>query len=75
MGQRFRLMFAFAMKSACSGTFSYHAQDFHDALELLKSGKINEADWSEVRSLDDGNQAFQDLVQGKVVNAKIFLAL
>ena len=57
------------------GSFSYHAQDFHDALELLKSGKINEADWSEVRSLDDGNQAFQDLVQGKVVNAKIFLTL
>ncbi|MEW9669888.1 galactitol-1-phosphate 5-dehydrogenase [Ammoniphilus sp. 3BR4] len=55
------------------GSFSYHAQDFHDALELLKSGRIDETEWSEIRSLEEGNQAFQDLVQGRVDKAKIFL--
>jgi threonine dehydrogenase-like Zn-dependent dehydrogenase len=55
-------------------SFSYHAQDFYDALELLKSGKINEHDWSEIRPLGAGNQAFLDLVQGRVAKAKIFLS-
>ncbi|MCY9667815.1 alcohol dehydrogenase catalytic domain-containing protein [Paenibacillus alginolyticus] len=57
------------------GSFSYQDQDFDYAVELLKSGKIDHAEWSEIRPLKDGNQAFQDLVQGKVENAKIFLAL
>jgi threonine dehydrogenase-like Zn-dependent dehydrogenase len=55
------------------GSFSYQNQDFTDAIELLKSGKIDQSGWSEIRSLKEGNQAFQDLVQGKVENAKIFL--
>jgi threonine dehydrogenase-like Zn-dependent dehydrogenase len=57
------------------GSFSYQNQDFEDALELLKSGRIDQSQWSEIRSLKAGNQAFQDLVQGKVENAKIFLTL
>lgn len=57
------------------GSFSYTNQDFHEALELLKSGRINEAEWSEIRSLSEGNQAFQDLVNGRVENAKIFLTV
>lgn len=55
------------------GSFSYDKQDFYDSIELLKSGKINESEWSEVRSLWDGDQAFQDLINGKVHHAKIFL--
>lgn len=55
------------------GSFSYDKQDFYDALELLKSGKINESDWSEIRSLRDGDRAFQDLIHGRVPHAKIFL--
>ncbi|PZE20596.1 galactitol-1-phosphate 5-dehydrogenase [Paenibacillus xerothermodurans] len=55
------------------GSFSYDAQDFHDALELLKSGKIDPTQWSEIRPLYEGNQAFQDLVNGRVAQAKIFL--
>jgi threonine dehydrogenase-like Zn-dependent dehydrogenase len=55
------------------GSFSYTSQDFHDSIELLKSGKINESEWSEIRPLSEGNQAFQDLVSGRVQNAKIFL--
>ncbi|MBP1155866.1 MULTISPECIES: alcohol dehydrogenase catalytic domain-containing protein [unclassified Paenibacillus] len=55
------------------GSFSYDKQDFYDSIELLKSGKIQESEWSEVRSLWDGDQAFQDLINGRVHNAKIFL--
>ncbi|MFM1654741.1 galactitol-1-phosphate 5-dehydrogenase [Brevibacillus sp. B_LB10_24] len=57
------------------GSFSYNAQDFYDALELLKSGKIDETEWSEIRSLQDGNRAFQDLIRGRVDRAKIFLIM
>ena len=35
------------------GSFSYHMQDFHDSLELLKSGKINETEWSHIRPLSE----------------------
>jgi threonine dehydrogenase-like Zn-dependent dehydrogenase len=55
------------------GSFCYTPQDFYDALDILKSGKIDEKEWSEIRSLKDGNEAFKDLIQGKVNNAKIFL--
>lgn len=55
------------------GSFSYDKQDFYDSIELLKSGKIQESEWSEIRSLWDGDQAFQDLINGRVHNAKIFL--
>ncbi|MCZ8515098.1 galactitol-1-phosphate 5-dehydrogenase [Paenibacillus filicis] len=55
------------------GSFCYEAQDFHDALQLLIRGKIDETPWSEIRSMQDGNQAFRDLVNGNVKSAKIFL--
>jgi threonine dehydrogenase-like Zn-dependent dehydrogenase len=55
------------------GSFCYQPQDFQDALQLLIDGKVDETGWSEVRALADGNEAFQDLVEGTVKNAKIFL--
>lgn len=55
------------------GSFSYHAQDFYDALELLKAGRIDETQWSEIRSLKEGDGAFQDLINHRVQQAKIFL--
>ncbi|MDF2958877.1 MAG: alcohol dehydrogenase [Paenibacillus sp.] len=54
-------------------SFCYQAQDFYDALQLLVDGQIDETGWSEIRSLEDGNQAFADLIKGDVHNAKIFL--
>jgi threonine dehydrogenase-like Zn-dependent dehydrogenase len=57
------------------GSFCYEPQDFHDALQLLINGKIDETEWSKIRSLQDGNQAFQDIVKGRVEKAKIFLTL
>lgn len=55
------------------GTFTYTAQDFKHALELLKEGKISHVGWSERRPLSNGQAAFTDLVQGRVTNSKIFL--
>ncbi|WP_047153873.1 galactitol-1-phosphate 5-dehydrogenase [Aneurinibacillus tyrosinisolvens] len=55
------------------GSFSYNAQDFYDAIELLKAGKIDEEQWSEIRSLKEGDEAFQDLIHHRVQHAKIFL--
>jgi threonine dehydrogenase-like Zn-dependent dehydrogenase len=57
------------------GSYSYTPQDFYDALELIKSGKIDERGWSETRSLNDANKAFQELVKGNVQNSKIFLTI
>jgi threonine dehydrogenase-like Zn-dependent dehydrogenase len=55
------------------GSFCYNAQDFHDAVDLLKQGKITEEGWTEIRSMKNGGQAFADLVAGKVTSGKIFL--
>jgi 2-desacetyl-2-hydroxyethyl bacteriochlorophyllide A dehydrogenase len=55
------------------GSFCYTKQDFYDALQLLISGKINESIWSEVRTIEEGHQSFEDLVNGKVIKSKIFL--
>lgn len=55
------------------GSFSYTKQDFDDAIQLLVEGKVTHEGWSEVRPLEEGQQAFTDLVNGKVSNSKIFL--
>jgi threonine dehydrogenase-like Zn-dependent dehydrogenase len=57
------------------GSFTYQHQDFYSALEILKSGKINQAEWSEIRPLEDGQRAFQDLINGRMEKAKIFLTV
>ncbi|NEU30912.1 galactitol-1-phosphate 5-dehydrogenase [bacterium LRH843] len=57
------------------GTFSYTKQDFKDAIQLLEEGKITHEGWSEVRPLEAGQDAFTELVNGQVVNSKIFLDL
>lgn len=55
------------------GSFCYSQQDFSDALNLLADGRITEAGWTTVRSLEEGGRAFADLVAGKVAQGKIFL--
>ncbi|WCK53228.1 alcohol dehydrogenase catalytic domain-containing protein [Aneurinibacillus sp. Ricciae_BoGa-3] len=55
------------------GSFCYTKQDFHDALELLIAGKISEEGWSEIRSIEEGQLAFHELVAGQVGKSKIFL--
>ncbi len=55
------------------GSFCYTSKDFADAVELLEQGKITEEGWTEIRPLDAADEAFQELVQGKVRRGKIFL--
>jgi threonine dehydrogenase-like Zn-dependent dehydrogenase len=55
------------------GSFCYTNQDFYDALQLLINGKISEEVWSEIRTIEEGHQAFTDLVNGNVTKSKIFL--
>ncbi|MDT8860348.1 alcohol dehydrogenase catalytic domain-containing protein [Alkalihalobacillus sp. MEB130] len=57
------------------GSFCYTKQDFYDAVQLLEEGKISHEGWSEVRPLEEGQEAFTDLVNGEVINSKIFLSL
>ncbi|BBH19750.1 galactitol-1-phosphate 5-dehydrogenase [Paenibacillus baekrokdamisoli] len=55
------------------GSFCYTREDFQDAVDLLTTGKITEEGWTEIRPLAEGDQAFADLVAGKVTKGKILL--
>jgi threonine dehydrogenase-like Zn-dependent dehydrogenase len=55
------------------GSFCYTKQDFFDALQLLINEKITEKVWSEIRPIEEGQNAFDDLVNGRVIKSKIFL--
>jgi threonine dehydrogenase-like Zn-dependent dehydrogenase len=57
------------------GSFCYNQQDFHDAVGLLANGSITEEGWTEVRALSAGDEAFQDLINGRVKSGKIFLTM
>jgi len=57
------------------GSFCYTEQDFHDAVRLLEDGRVTESGWTEIRRLDEGGRAFQELVEGKVTLGKILLAM
>jgi len=56
-------------------SFCYTKQDFYEALEVLKSGKIKHDIWSEIRTLEEGDHAFQDLINNRVTNSKIFMTV
>lgn len=57
------------------GSFCYTKQDFYDALKLIVEGKISKDGWSEIRPLEEGLQAFRELVSGKTAKSKIFLQI
>ncbi|MFC0329024.1 zinc-binding dehydrogenase [Paenibacillus sepulcri] len=57
------------------GSFCYTQQDFLDAVGLLEGGRVTEEGWTEVRPLSAGNEAFQDLINGRVKSGKICLTL
>lgn len=56
------------------GSFCYSAQDFSEAINLLVNDQITEQGWTDLRLLDEGHQAFIDLVSGSVSKAKILLS-
>jgi threonine dehydrogenase-like Zn-dependent dehydrogenase len=55
------------------GTYTYTKADFAAALALLEKGLIANRDWIEIRSLDEGPQAFADIHTG-AAPPKIILA-
>lgn len=57
-----------------AGTYCYSRYDFAAALKLLARGIVQNRDWIEIRSLDDGAQSFMDIHEGKAP-PKIILSM
>jgi len=55
------------------GTYTYSMQDFRDAAQAIFDGKFGALDWMQERPLSDGQNAFQDILKGQVLNPKIIL--
>lgn len=55
------------------GTYTYTAQDFRDTAAAIFDGRLGALDWTEVRALADGQQAFDDIRAGRVAAPKIIL--
>ena len=55
------------------GTYTYTMQDFRDTAAAIFEGRFGDFAWVEHRGLDDGAQAFDDLLNGRVAAAKIVL--
>ncbi len=55
------------------GTYTYTMQDFRDTAQAIFEGKLGVLNWTEIRPLSEGHQAFKDLRAGKVAAPKIIL--
>ncbi|CAI6086742.1 zinc-dependent alcohol dehydrogenase [Cohnella sp. JJ-181] len=55
------------------GSYTYAHEDFRQAVELLRQGKVAIEGWTEGRPLEQGPEAFEELAGGKSRFAKIFL--
>lgn len=55
------------------GAYTYTPSELRATVELLDSQILGVLDWIEVRQLDEGSQAFADLVAGRTSAAKIIL--
>jgi len=55
------------------GAYTYTMIDFRGALTAMASGALGNLDWIEARLLEDGIQAFDDLLEGRTGAAKIVL--
>jgi threonine dehydrogenase-like Zn-dependent dehydrogenase len=55
------------------GTYTYTAQDFRDTARAIFDGRLGPLDWTEIRPLADGQNAFRDLRNGNVSSPKIIL--
>ena len=55
------------------GTYTYTAEDFRETARAIFDGRLGALDWTELRSLSDGMQAFADIRSGKVATPKIVL--
>ena len=55
------------------GTYTYTPQDFRDTAAAIFDGRLGALDWTELRPMADGNQAFQDIRAGRAASPKIIL--
>ena len=55
------------------GTYTYTPQDFRDCAAALFDGRLGALDWLDIRPLDAGLTAFEDLRAGRVPAPKIIL--
>lgn len=55
------------------GTYTYTSADFRETAEAIFKGDFGRFDWVEQRSLRDGAQAFDDLLNGRVDAGKVVL--
>ncbi|SPH18816.1 2-dehydro-3-deoxy-L-rhamnonate dehydrogenase (NAD(+)) [Defluviimonas aquaemixtae] len=55
------------------GTYAYSAQDFRDTAQAIFDGRLGPLDWTETRALEEGADAFADLLAHKVAAPKIVL--
>lgn len=55
------------------GAYTYTATDLRATVELLDSGALGDLSWVETRRLQEGAQAFADLVAGRTAAAKVVL--
>jgi L-iditol 2-dehydrogenase len=55
------------------GTYTYTKKDFEQTANAIFSGQLGALDWLDVRRLEDGEQAFNDILSGIVAAPKIIL--
>ncbi len=55
------------------GCYTYSREDFRETAEAIFSGQLGTLDWAEIRSLEEGPQAFADILNGAVIAPKIIL--
>jgi 2-desacetyl-2-hydroxyethyl bacteriochlorophyllide A dehydrogenase len=55
------------------GTYTYTTADLRATVDALAQGAFGDLSWVEERPLDDGQQAFLDLDQGRCASAKLLL--
>jgi L-gulonate 5-dehydrogenase len=55
------------------GSYTYTMADFHETARAIFTGRLGDFGWIEQRQLDDGAQAFADLLAGRVTASKIVL--
>jgi alcohol dehydrogenase len=55
------------------GTYTYTTADLRATVAALAEGAFGDLSWVEERRLDEGQQAFLDLDQGRCASAKVLL--
>lgn len=55
------------------GTYTYTEQDFAETAQAMFDGRLGALDWAQERPLNEGAQAFADILQARVAAPKVVL--